>query len=450
MQIAHKIELKCNNKHRTYFKQACGVRRHAYNWGLIEWNKIYESNKKIENKSDREKISAMELKKKYNSIRKKEFPWSYDVSKYASANAFWDLQDSFSRFFKKQNAYPQKKKKGKSRDSFSIGGDQIKVAGKKIKIPNLGWIKLTEEIRFKNIDGSPAKINGVTISRTADKWFASIQIAVDDEVAAKMYPSPLKEKTLGVDIGITSIIVTSDGLDFKADAPLRKKLRKLKRENRRLAKKYLSAKKEKREIKNSANFQKQKNKVARIHATIANKRKDVLHKITTFITSEYSSIAIEDLKVKNMVKNHKLALSVLDVGFGELRRQMIYKTEMRQTYLKLVDPFFPSTKMCRICKLKKKEMKLSERIFICDDPFCGHTENRDLNAARNLENQLFVVDLKTKVSKEKTVIKKDLVGRASPEFTPVEITALQHRVRPVVVTSIEKREAGNKHQKLCG
>lgn len=435
MQIAHKIRLSPNNKQVTYFKKACGTRRQAYNWALVEWNKIYESNKLIpENrKNEREKLSAMELKKKYNSIRKVEFPWTYEVTKYASANAFFDLQDSFQRFFKKQNSFPVKKKKGKCKDSFSIGGDQIKILGKKIKIPNLGWVNLTEELRFKNEDGSLAKINNVTISRTADHWFASVQVIISDEVANIIYPKPLVEKTGGFDAGINSIIVSSDGLDFTAIAPLKNALSKLKRKSRKLAKKSRAAKKDGRSLKDSKNYQKQKIIVARAHEDVANKRKDISHKITSYITSEYTGVAIEDLNVSGMVKNHKLARSILDIGFGEIKRQIMYKTEMRGSELVFAGTFFPSTKTCRVCKTVKKEMSLSERIFICDDLACGHIENRDLNAARNLENLLT-----TKI------------GRASPEFTPVEITAIQKRVLPVFVTSIDMKETGIQSQKLCG
>ena len=407
MQAAHKIELKLNNRQRTYFKKACGVSRFVYNWGLAEWNRQYDVG---------EKPNAFKLKKEFNSLKKAEFPWTGEVTKYAAQQPFIDLQNAFQRYFKKLGGKPQFKKKGKSRDSFYVGGDQIKVVGTKIHIPNLGKVRLKEALRF---DG---KINSATFSRIANKWFVSIQVDAKDKIQSSTKGK--QYRAVGVDLGILNMVVTSDGHALKSPQPLKKQLRKLAREQRKLSKKILAAKNDKRDLQDSKNFQKQKNKLARIHYKISCVRKDTLHKITSFLAKNYTDIAIEDLNVRGMVKNHNLARSISDVGFGEFRRQLEYKTARENSNLIIVDRFFPSSKKCSECDSVKENLSLKERTFICE---CGFETDRDLNSAFNLKNQI------TKI-----------VGRVPSENTPVEITALQKAVYPIIATSIA--ESGNKLQ----
>ena len=413
MQIAHKIELKPNNKQKTYFKKACGTSRFCYNWALAEWNRMYEANQLLP-QEQRVRISGMSLKKSFNAIKREEFPWVMEVTKYAAQQPFLDLQKAFSRFFKKLAERPQFKKKGKSQDSFYVGGDQIKIKEMKIHVPNLGLVRMKEPLRFAG------KINSATFSRTADKWFVSVQVVVND-TEQKL---PEKDRHVGVDLGIKSLAVTSDRHSFENIAPLKKELRKLKRQQRKLSKKQRAAKKEHRKLSESENYQKQKNRVAKIHYKVSCKRKDILHKLTSFFANNYTAIAIEDLNVKGMVKNHNLARSIQDVGFGEFRRQLKYKTAAKGTCLVVVERFFPSSKTCSKCSAVKSELALSKRIFVCKT--CGNIQDRDFNASLNL---------------------KQKIGRVPAESTPVEITALQKLVHPIFVTSIV--ESGNKHQTLC-
>jgi putative transposase len=193
-----------------------------------------------------------------------------------------------------------------------------------------------------------------------------------------------------------------------------------------MAKKIRAAKKDGRNLRDSKNFQKQKNKVAKIHYKISCVRKDTLHKTTSFLAKNYTEIAIEDLNVRGMIKNHNLARSISDVGFGEFRRQLTYKTMRANSNLVVVGRFFPSSKTCSDCGLIKEKLSLKERTFVCE---CGFEIDRDFNAAINLKNQIIKI------------------GRVPSEFTPVEMTALQKSVFPIVVTSIV--ESGNKHQKVA-
>ena len=395
MQIAHKIELKSNHTQETYYKKACGVSRFAWNWALGKWNDDYASGLKP---------SGMGLKKQFNAIKEAEYPWTYEVTKYACQQPFLDLQDAFKRFFKKTSGKPKFKKKGKSHDSFYIGGDQIKLdeTKRRIKIPNLGWVKMREELRFNG------KINSVVISRTADRWFASIQVDTPFQ-----FPKHENQMSVGIDLGINKLATLSHGIAFEAPKPLKKMLWRLKRQSRKLSRKTLGSSNSKKQIKN----------LARLHMRIGNIRKDTLHKVISFLASTYSHIGVEDLNVKGMVRNHKLARSISDIGFGEFRKQIEYKIKRRGGTAVVHNRFFPSSKTCSTCGLIKESLTLSERVFKCE---CGLEIDRDLNASINLNP----------------------VPKVLREFKPVKMTALRKSVHPVFVTSIN--ESGNNLQLLCG
>ena len=261
---------------------------------------------------------------------------------------------------------------------------------------------MREELRFQG------KINSVVVSRTADRWFASIQ--VDTPI---QFPKHENQVSVGIDLGINKLATLSHGIAFEAPKPLKKLLWRLKRQSRKLSRKALGSNNSKKQIQNHA----------RLHMRIGNIRKDTLHKVTSFLATTYSHIGVEDLNVKGMVRNHKLARSISDVGFGEFRRQVAYKTEWRGGKIVIHDRYLPSSKKCSNCDLVKESLSLSERVFKCE---CSLEIDRDLNAAINLNP----------------------VPKVLREFTPVEMTALRNRVHPVFVTSIT--ESGNKLQLLCG
>lgn len=379
--LAHKIELKPNNKQKTYFRKACGIARFTWNWALANWNEYYHFNLAIP-EGDRDPISGMMLKKEFNHIKREEFPWVFEVSKYVSQQPFIQLGRAYQRFFKGISKKPKFKKKSKSHDSFYIGGDQIKVRDKKVWVPNLGWVRLREQVRFKGT------IRSATFSRKADRWFVAIQI---DTKVTKTSP---KGKTIGLDLGIDKMIQLSDGDFIQAPKPLSKKLTLLKRRQRKLAKKTFQSK----------NYQKQKLKIQRLYAKIANIRRDTLQQATTDIIKKYKTISIEDLHVKGMLKNHKLARAIADIGFYELRRQLEYKSQIYGNILYIADRFYPSSKLCSDCGNIKESLSLGDRIYKCS---CGFKIDRDLNAAINLE----------KLINEK-------LRPARSKVTPREITAL--------------------------
>lgn len=375
--IAHKIELVPNKKQEEYFVKACGVARFAYNWALEQWNKQYQAYKQD---NSLPKPNEFDLRKQLNAIKQEQYPFLLEVTKCAPQQAIKNLGKAFVSFFKKQNQYPKFQKKGKN-DSFYMDNSVIEVSGKKIRIPKLGWVKMRENIRFYG------NIMSAIISRTADKWFVSIQIAIEINPQPKAIEN---QEAVGVDLGVADLAILSDGTKFSGSKPLKKSLKKLKRLSKSLSKKQRveevytdkNGVERKRKVP-SKNYLKAKTKLAREHAKVANIRKDSLHKITTYIVQKYDIICIEDLNVKGMMQNKKLARAISDMGFYEFKRQLLYKAEMCGKNIVLADRWFPSSKTCSECGHKMDEMPLSVREWEC--PNCHTNHDRDVNAAINLK-----------------------------------------------------------------
>lgn len=402
--LAHKIELKPNNKQITYFQKACGVSRFSWNWGLANWEKQYKEGLKP---------SGMVLKKEFNALKPKEFPFTYEVTKYASQQPFIQLQEAYNRFFKKLGGKPRFKKKNKSKDSFYIGGDQIKVIGKEVKIPNLGLVRLKEKIRFEG------KISNATISRIADRWFIAFAI----KPSMSYHKTCKSQASIGIDLGINHFAVLSNGSFINSPKPLKKNLKKLKRLSRQLSKKQHSRKKGDTTSK-SNNYIKHSIKVAKLHKRVADIRKDFLHKFTTYLTDNFQYISIETLNVKGMMSNRKLSRAISDIGMYEFKRQLLYKAELKGNYILENNKWFASSKNCPYCGNNKADLTLKDRIYECKE--CKMVKaDRDFVASINLHNQL---------------------GKVLPEVTPVEITALNQEAKLIDLTSIV--EAGSKHHYL--
>lgn len=360
MQRAHKIRLNPSVEQTQWFLQACGVARFVFNWGLAEWKRQYEAG---------EKPSAYKLKKQFNAIRREQFPWSYEVSKNAVDTGFLSLDAAFKNFFRRckngdaKKGYPNFKSKRRSRKSFRMDGSRVKLDGHWLKLEKLNEpINMAEVLRF---DG---EIKSVTVSENAGHWYAT----VNAEVEPSEHEHP--QESVGIDLGIKTLAALSDGREFENQKLLRSELRKLKRLNRELS----------RRQEGSGRWNRTKQKLAGLHRCIANRRLDYQHKMTTEIASTYQVIGIEDLNVAGMLRNHCLALSIADAGFGEIRRQLSYKSEWYGGVLVEIDRFFPSSKLCRFCGCINSDLALADRIWTCD---CGAVLDRDQNAALNIERQ---------------------------------------------------------------
>lgn len=361
MLIAHKIALDPNNAQATYFARACGVARFAYNWALAEWQRQYEAWKQD---NSLPKPTEAALRRQLNAIKREQFPWMLEVTKCAPQMAIIQLGDAFKNFFAGRARYPQFRKKG-VHDRFTLTNDQFSIDGCRIRIPNLGWVRMRESLRFNG------KIMSATISRVADRWFVSITVQTED---LSHLPKAENQGVVGVDLGVSALATLSTGETIPGPKPHKALLTRLQRLSRSLSRKQ----------KGSANRKKAKAKLARLHARIANIRQDALHKLTTDLTRRFHTIGIEDLNVRGMVRNRHLARSIADMGFFEFRRQLEYKAAMRGGQVVIADRWFPSSKICSCCGHKQEELPLSVRRWSCS--ICGVEHDRDLNAAINLKN----------------------------------------------------------------
>lgn len=288
-----------------------------------------------------------------------------EVTKNAPQMAIIQLGDAFKNFFAGRGKYPQFKKKGKSRDSFTVTNDQFSIDGSRIRIPSLGWVRMRESLRFSG------KILSATISRTANRWFVSISVDTEDRTHL---PKAENQGAVGVDLGVKALATLSTGETITGPKPLKTLMNRLQRLSRSLS----------RKVKGSNNRNKAKEALSRLHARIANIRSNTLHQLTTSLTRRFHTIGIEDLNVKGMVKNRKLSRAINDMGFFEFRRQLEYKSEIRGGLVVVADRFYPSSKTCSACGEVLDKLPLSVRAWEC--PSCHTHHDRDLNAAINLAN----------------------------------------------------------------
>jgi len=360
MYRAHKIRLNPTPEQEQHLRQACGIARFCFNWGLAEWKRQYEEGGKP---------LAYALKKQFNAIKREQFPWVYDVTKCAADTGFLNLDAAFKNFFRrcknkdKKKGYPKFKKRKVGVGSFYMDGAKVKFVGHWIKIQRLATqINMTEVLRFSG------RVISTTISENGGHWYVSANVEVE------LPEHQHEKKSVGVDLGVKALAVLSDGAQFENQKLLRSELRKIKRLNRELS----------RRQQGSGRWQRTKRKLVQTHRRVADKRLDHQHKMTTEIARTYQIIGVEDLNVSGMLKNRHLALSISDAGFGGIRGQLGYKAEWYGGSIVAVDRFFPSSRLCPECGAIKANLTLKDRIFICE---CGYTADRDLNAARNIETE---------------------------------------------------------------
>jgi len=355
IQRAYKVELDPNNKQRSALLRHAGAARFAYNWGLDQWKRMYEAG---------EKPDPMKLHKVLNALKAEKFPWMYQVSKCTMQEALIDLGKAYKRLFTKKSGYPRFKSRHRSKMSFRLTSPSpMKVTERTIKLPVLGTIRLKE----RGYIPTDVTIKQATVCEKAGKWFVVVMV----EQVEQVMETP--GEIIGVDLGVKKLAVCSDCSTYENAKYLKASMKKLKGLSKKLA----------RQKKGSKKRAKTKAKIAKVHARVANQRSDAIHKMTTDVvrTKRPKVIVIEDLSVKNMVKNHKLAGAVSDAAFGEIRRQFEYKAKWYGVHLVVADRWFPSTKMCSCCGALKK-MELSDRVYDC--ACCGNVMDRDLNAALNL------------------------------------------------------------------
>lgn len=361
MLIAHRIALDPNHVQATYLSRAAGTARFAYNWALAQWKAQYEACK---SDASLPKPSEMALRRQLNTLKRERFPWMLDVTKCSPQLAILQLGQAFRNFFAGRAKYPQFRKKG-VHDRFSLSNDQFSVEGSHLRIPKLGLVRMRESLRF---DG---KIMSATVSRVADRWFVSIAVETKDD---SHLPKAQNQGAVGVALGVSALATLSTGEIVAGPKPHKALAARLQRLSKSLSRKQ----------RGSASRAKAKFKLARLHARMANTRKDALHKLTSDLTSRFHTIGIESLNVRGMVRNRHLARAVSDMGFFEFRRQLEYKAAQRGGQVIVADRWFPSSKTCSSCGDKIEALSLSVRKWTCQS--CGTIHDRDVNAAINLRN----------------------------------------------------------------
>jgi len=360
IQKAYKFRIEPNAAQRKQLAVEFGSARFVWNRCLDLRGKAWEERQ--------ERHNYVSLNRQVTEWKRGEFPWLADSAACCLTQVLIDQDKAFKNFFEKRGRYPRFKSRYDRQavrytlDQRTIGNNYL--AGEFLKLPKLGAIK----IRWSQVPAGIPKM--ATVSKDpCGRYFVSFAC----EVA--LQPMPLTGKAVGLDLGIKDVVVSWDGEEAtKSGNPrhLKRQLKHLKRQQRRLA----------RMQKGSNRRNRQRLKVARIHARIAASRADFLHKTTTALIRQADGIAIENLHVKGMVKNHHLAGAIADVGMGEFRRQIEYKAAWHGRRVEVVDRWFPSSKTCSSCGAYQAKMPLSVREWTCPD--CGMQHDRDVNAAINI------------------------------------------------------------------
>jgi len=358
MLVAHRIRLDPNKVQCTRLARAAGVARFAYNWALTEWGNQYAA-WKADPALPRPSEAA--LRRQLNAIKREQFPWMLEVTKCAPQMAIIQLGRAFDNFFAGRARYPRYRRKGVD-DRITISNDQFQVDGPRLRLPKLGWIRMREVLRFTG------HIVSACLSRTADHWYASITVDCPDP----HLPSAENQGAVGVDLGVTHLATLSTGETVEGPKALRRMLGRLRRLSRALS----------RKVKGSANRAKARLKLARLYERITHLRREGLHQLTTSLARRFHTIGIEDLNVKGMLRNRKLARAIADMGFHEFRRQLLYKAARYGSKVIAVDRWYPSSKTCSGCSHVLDVLTLAQRSWAC--PVCGVDHDRDVNAAVNL------------------------------------------------------------------
>ncbi len=366
---AYKTELDLTNEQVTACRKHAGAARWAYNWGLRTKQERYKETGKSPD--------AIELHRELNALKKTELPWMYEVSKCAPQEALRNLDSAFSHFFRRWRlkqegkwkgkvGYPQFKSKKKGLGSFRLTGS-IVIFPKAIQLPRLVRLRLKEKDHLPTKD---VKILSATVSEQAGHWYVSIQVEQEQVVPGNAGP------VVGVDLGVKSLATFSDGTVVENPRHLKRRLKKIKRLHRAVS----------RKVKGSNNRKNAARRLGRLYRTVANQRQNTLHQITSTLAKTKQVIVIENLNVNGMLKNHRLAQSIADVGFGEFRRQLLYKAEWYGSRVVLADRWYASSKTCSGCGWYDETLELNNRTFHCQNQQvpCGLVMDRDLNAAINL------------------------------------------------------------------
>lgn len=355
---AYKYRLVPNKEQEVLFAQYAGCARYVYNRALADYKKAQENDIKRPSYSDAaNKLPFMKADE--------ETIWLKDVHSQVLQQSIMDLYKGIKKFFKERDdnpfiGFPKFKRKGK-KESFRFP-QNIKIMGNKVYLPKIGWVK------FRNSRSIEGMLKQAVIKKEAIHWY--ITIFAEVEMATAQVPI-IDEGAIGIDLGLTSFVALSTEEEVEAPVFLRKHLAKLKHLYRELSRKK----------KFSNNWKKCVAKIQRLHIRIKNLRGDFLHKLSTLLSKNHGVVCVENLNIKGMVKNRRLARSISDAGWGKFVSFLEYKCDWNGKHFVKVPRHFPSSQLCSNCGNKQK-MPLSERVYRCQN--CPLELGRDINASKNI------------------------------------------------------------------
>ncbi len=361
MEYSYRFRIYPTEEQKELMTKTFGSCRYVFNYFLNRRKTTY-------NETGRG-LSFKECCRELTSL-KKELPWLKEVDSTALQAAVQNLDKAYTNFFRGLKTgcrvgYPQFKAKKRDIPSFKAKNNRgaVAITGKSIRLPKIGHV----DCRISK------QVKGEILSATVQQAKSGKYYVAINRKNVDLPSTPATGSVVGIDLGLKDLAITSDGEKFDNPHTYAKNQKKLARLQRQLS----------RKTKGSHNREKAKLRVARLHEKIANQRNDALHKMTTKLVRENDVICMENLSVKNLVKNRKLAKSIMDASWGEVRRQLAYKTVWYGKELVIVDRFFPSSQICHCCGAKNPATKdLGIRYWVC--PNCRAAHDRDINAAENI------------------------------------------------------------------
>jgi putative transposase len=353
-----KFRIYPNNEQEEFLNKHFGATRFIYNYSLDLKIKTYQKDKKS--------ISYFDITKLLPKLKKK-YEWLKEINSQSLQMSIRNLDNAFTKFFKEKKGFPKFKSRKSNHHTFQCP-QNYKIENNKLYIP-----KFNKGIKIKQHRDFEGKMKTLTISKTpTNKYYAIILVETTDNI---IKPKKLKQnKTIGIDLGLKDFCVISNEEKIENPKHLKQSERRLKIRQRRLSKKQ----------KDSNNRIKYRYNIAKIHEKISFQRQNFLHQLSSKLIRENQSICIEDLNVKGMVQNHNLAKHIQDVGWGEFRRQLEYKSLWSGINLIVIGRFEPSSQICNNCGYRNHELNLSQRTWIC--PECKIKLDRDINASKNIKD----------------------------------------------------------------